>query len=46
MVWETSKIENIPITETKAMDRNAGCCANIKIPSPMTVVIAERKWMF
>ncbi len=32
----------IPVIEINAKDRNAGCLANIKTPSPASVVIAER----
>ena len=33
----------IPIIEMAAMERSAGCLANIKTPNPAMVVMADKK---
>ena len=35
--------QTMPVTEIKAIDFNAGCFAKIKMPSPATVVMADKK---
>ena len=42
-VNEIKTTDRIPINDKTAIERKAGCCAKISTPTPITVVVAERK---
>ena len=43
IVCETINMEKIPITDTSAIERSAGCLAKINTPNPIIVVMADNK---
>ena len=42
-VYDIKTTDKMPIIDTKAIDLNAGCRANINTPMPVIVVIAESR---